>query len=253
MAITWKFDRLGTRGTRTASGWETSMLGIAQGVTGVQSFEKIFEATNLNNGCPQIGDNHPAIPTAYLQRIEVVGITSEQVSARFFYKERWTDRQITVSTVVVQEESNVDLGGDVLTVIHTYADDYKLNSSVAGQTIEQGGLVTRFVPHTTLRFDIRQNVTPEFLASVYTGTINESDWRDLGDTGQWLCTNITGASADSGINWDNTYEFQRRLAGWEGTVIFIDPNSGKPPGDIAEEGKRVFDNYEVKNFNELPL
>jgi hypothetical protein len=228
------------------------MLGIARGVDNVPGYAKIFEACQPETGCPQIGESHPAIPEAFLFDIDVVGITPEEVKARFYYQERWTDRKITVSTVLVQEESNTDKDGNVLTVVHTYDSDYKLNSAVAGQTIEQGGMVSRFVPHTTLRFDIRELATPEDLADIYTGTINSIGWRG-DDTGQWLCTNITGGSGDSGINWDNVYEFQRRKEGWEGTVVFIDPNSGKPPNDIGTDGKKVFDNYEETDFNELPL
>ncbi len=254
MSITWKFDLLNSTAERTSRGWQTNMLGIARGVDNVPGFAKLFEACQRVHDCPQIGDAHPAIPTAFLFSIQLVSVTSEEVRARFFYEERWTDRRITINTVLVQEESNLDIDGSVISTTYTYPEDYKLNVSVAGQTITQGGFISQFVPHKTIQFDIRQLLSVEFLADNFIKNTNSQDWREPGDKGKWLCMDISGMTPDSGINWDNRYAFEKREQGWEGVAVFIDPATNQPPPDVVDdEGIVKSQIYGEADFNELPL
>lgn len=254
MAIEWKFDLLNGQAKRTSRGWQTNMLGIATGVDNVAGFAKLFAACQIQHGCPQIGDPHPAIPTAYLFNIELISVSSEDVKARFFYEERWTDRRITINTVLVQEQTNLDINGDVISTTYTYPDDYKLDDRVKGSAVTQGGFISTFVPHKTIQFDIRQLATIEFLADNFIKRTNLSDWREPGDKGLWLCMDISGMSPDSGINWDNKYAFEKRDQGWEGVAVFIDPNTNQPPPDV-EDGTGIVASqiYGEADFSELPL
>jgi hypothetical protein len=247
------------------------MIGIAQGIDNVASFAKIFEACRNIHNCPQIGDPHPAIPTAYLIKIELLSVSSEQVKARFVYDENFNVPQVTTTDSLIQEEVNLDKAGNIMFTAYTYPDDYKLNAAVKGQLVKQGGFVGKLVPQTALRFNVRQFLNPEQTAADFIGKRNEKDWRGVDDAGRWLCTNVSGFSPDGGIIWDNVFSFQKRARKWEGSVVFIDPNTSRPPDDIIisaeaqeppqlppadedpDKGHKIYQIYEEIDFTELPF
>lgn len=56
----------------------------------------------------------------------------------------------------------------------------------------------------------------------------------------WLCTGINATTNDNGVTYDVAYAFAFRdpistdpyIGGWDAEAIFIDPATGRPPGDI---------------------
>ncbi len=73
--------------------------------------------------------------------------------------------------------------------------------------------------------------------------------------GVWLCAGIEGISNDNGLSYVITYSFHHRSDYWEQTVIYIDPNIGRPPKDLAfgtSEGDIGLGDFEI-NFTVTPV
>lgn len=270
----------GNQGNLTDSGWELIRIANVENVTGVGS-ERLLNAAEAT-GMPVIGDSHPSLATAYLERIEPISTATDIVKLRLVYKERFDTVQIQTANDVIQDETNYDTGFNssptairILQVKYTYPADYEYDANLQEKTITQSALATKLVPQRTVIFRIRETFSPEDLAATYVGTVNELLWRG-GPTRSWLCTGIDGTTSDGGIHWDNVYSFQYKRDLWQAVIVFIDPNTGKPPADIidgptdtigvplavgdvggptqtGEYGRKAYVVYEQTDFNALDL
>ncbi len=266
MAIVWRFDLIeGNSARLTEQGWEFERIGFATGVPGF-GYAKLVNAVADGTGAPQIGDGHPALDTAILYEVQPISSTTSDIHCRFLYRERWTDVNITVGSTLIQEDTNLDRDGTNFRVGYTYPSDYEPNEEWRDKVVFKGGTVGKLIPQNTRVFNIREQFNPDALSRVHTGTVNGLLWG--GDAARlWLCTGITGFSADGGIHWDNTYAFQFKLEGWFARVVFTDPNTGDPPDDIIQDlvpqdlpvghpdlaGLKVYPLYIETDFNDLNL
>ena len=269
MAIVWTFDLIeGNTAVLNESGWQFERIGHATGVPGV-GYEKLVNAVADTTDAPQIGDSHPDVATATLYEVQPISITATDIRCRFLYRDRWTDVNITVGATLIQEDTNVDRDGNAFRVGYTYPSDYEPNEEWRDKEVFKGGTLSKLIPQNTRVFNIREQFNPDALSRVYTGTVNGLPWG--GDFArQWLCTGITGVSADGGLHWDNTYSFQFKVEGWFARVVFTDPNTGDPPDDIIQDlvpqdipigppdhpdlaGLKVYPLYLETDFNDLEL
>ena len=272
----------GNQGRLTDAGWELIRIANVKNVSGVGSARLIIAAEAA--GMPIIGDAHPSRNTAFLESIDPLSTATDIVKLKLTYKERFDTFQIQTSNDVIQDETNFDdglgIGGDpenprIIQVQYTYPDDYEYDENLRELKITQSALVSKFVPQRRLVFRLRELFSPEDLAAVHVGTVNESLWRG-GNTRTWLCTGIDGTTSDGGIHWDNVYSFQYKRDLWQAVVIFIDPNTAKPPADLidgptdnvgvplavgdsggpaqdGEFGRKAYAIYDETDFNSLPL
>lgn len=263
MAIQWNFDLIdGNLGDLTIAGWSIDMTGIATGYTG-PALGNIYAAiTAPSTGCPQIGSVHPANPDAILRRIQIVAFTREDVRAIFQYRDAWSVANLSVGATLNEDQTNIDRADNLLEVEYTYPEDYKLDPSLAGETIKQGGLVSKGIPSHTRVYVLKSTINPESLSEAFVGKCNLGVWKGSPQY-TWRCEAITGDSADGGITWTTTMIFQYKRGdpiagspgqfyGWGIWVYFIDPIPGKPPADLVEgTGYKNYSVYELIDFNQL--
>ena len=183
---------------------------------------------------------------------EPQAITADAVQIRLVYKEYpySSDDVIRVGATISQVVANLvflinqttDERATELSdmkVKYTFPADYEV-VKYAGKTFEKGVEASRFTADRTI------SVTRQYPSSVldgqgindlarsYVGKTNASDWEMTpGDAlRSWLCAGIEGISNDNGLSYVVAYSFQHRGDGWDKTVIYIDPNDGRPPPDI---------------------
>lgn len=129
---------------------------------------------------------------------------------------------------------------------------------VNGETI-QDELVTQpaevevLVPQTVLSLERRTSTDPEPDATAFVGKVNQQTFRGK-PARSWLCTAIEGVSEDNGLTWDVVYEFELREATWDADVVYIDPETDRPPEVITSGVElRTYQVYELADFGQLML
>jgi len=213
---------------------------------------------------------------AYLEQLVPELLNSRTVKMSLIY--RGLPRAILeVDSALAQIETNVDKDNAPITVSYDYPLTYKLDPALAGTTTDppQGGLVHAFVPEITLtfKFTLIPNRCPfktdpieAFFDDVkalyggaysfngpypevnmarltfYTGKVNKNAWNPKGLPGAprtWMCTKMGGASKDGGKTVDGLALFQYRARTWDPKVVFIDHNTGQPPGDVEQQSGAI--------------
>ncbi len=278
-------DGDGARKTRT--GCQLDRIATVYGLTGtgnqrtMAAIEWIEGGSLLAEGAITINTPHPYKATAYLTDFEPMAISADAVKIRLVYKEYpFGDRVIRVGATTSQVVTNRgflvneadDKPATTLTdmkVKYTFPANYEgvNKEKYAGKTFETGVEASRFTPNRTIVVTRQEVVTAQYIndmADDFVGRIGSSGWLLApGDpAGVWLCAGIEGISNDNGLSYVITYSFQHRSDFWEQTVIYIDPNIGRPPKDLApgtpgtttEIGSK--NRYAVQNsadFNDLGL
>jgi hypothetical protein len=144
----------------------------------------------------------------------------------------------------VQVETNKTAQGNVITVGYSSGG------------ADQGGLVSKLVPNTTISVTRRESGSPGFKSRTYVGKVNAGSWsRDPGALARtWLCTAITGRSTDGGSTYEVNYQFQYREETWDETVVYMDTETGRPAVGITDgDGIEEYIIYQTANFNALGL
>jgi len=248
-SVTWDILEQ-TRLQRDAAGDHPVRVAIVTGLSAVNAYERQTEAADALG--LSINDPHPEIATARLQRIDVEMVSHDTARCTLTYDHRDAadeasggeeDSDIEVGASLVGEEVNTDINGNVMTV--SYADHP-----------DQSGLVSRLRPEVTMNYTRRESSSPGAKARSYVGTVNDGGWKfDPGSAARtWLCTGIVGRSADGGDSWQVTYSFQYNPDGWGARVIWMDPDTGRPPSDLVDgTGIKTYQIYEPKAFNGLGL
>jgi hypothetical protein len=196
---------------------------------------------------------HPTIPNLRLVRRSAEAIDADKARVTLEYAlflmlyelpHEGDTPKIQVGSTVQEVATNMDVNGDQMFVSHTYPD---------GRTVEQGGEVQIQVPQTVFRLSRKENSSPEARARAFVGTVNSGPWK--GDAARfWLCTRIEGNSDDGGETYDVAYEFQRNPNTWDALVVFIDPETNKPPNGLVDgTGLKTYQVYPATDFNFLEL
>ncbi len=288
----------GSGGRKTRKGWILDRIATVYNIDlSVDANTVILYAVDVLNAGDathepiNIGSEHPARAGLYLTDFLLMGISTEAVKVRLVYKEfPYADRNIRIGATVNQVVTNrgflvneaTDKPATSLTdmkVKYTFPADYEgvNKEKYAGKTMETGAEASKFIPNRTIIIsqqevfatvpgeptgaDIINNLAEDFV-----GTINKPGWLVVPQdpAGVWMCMSIEGISNDSGLSYTVTHSFQHNSDFWEQTVIYIDPNTSRPPKDLAVgevDGEGVFqigskNRYafqESADFNDLGL
>lgn len=249
---------------KTNLGYEFDRIAIVKNVTGVGHSRMIQAIQAVITEVGDIGDSHPQDSSSKIIGFDCRPLSNQEFEVRVDYRYSSVvlvdEIQIEVEGSLVQEESNIDAFGSVISVQHAYPSNYgdngEGNPAKAGRTIQQGGMVQRPIPTVVLTITRRDLFNPLTLSKQYTGKLNDGPWAwGPGDVARtWLCAGITGTSDDGGVSYRNRYSFQYRPDKWDATVVFIDSDTGKPPtGLVNNVGYKRVQITGTANFNALGL
>ena len=238
--------------TETGNGFETTRRFHVEGLVGSRS-ARLFSAL-LFAGVPRVGTFHP-----FIGDISVVSRTARPTGAKGAYvtcvyrrpdkDEEEADEtepaQITVGSSVTTVESTLDAAGDPVIIEYT----------LGGRVDTQGVTFSILVPQTVLRLTRKEEGSPGQKSIDFVGTTNKTSFVNTAPN-KWLCMRLEGVSADGGITYLVTYEFQLDSSpeGWSTKAVYKDPISGKTPSDVTDEnGILLVEVYRRTNFEELNL
>jgi hypothetical protein len=252
-----KIDLMDARARLTREGWEYRRKAIVYNLNitepVVSAHSRISAAyieliSDASRRCV-IGDAHPdpQITDCYLEEVNPEAVDQDKVTFELLYKPpdanesvgEEAESVIEVGASVIQVETNKNAAGNVMSVQY------------GGST--QGGLVSKFVPQTTISVTRREFGSPGSKARNYVGKVNSSGWSlDPGAQARtWLCTSINGRSIGGG-GYEVNYQFQYRDETWDETIVYMDPETGRPPNDVSdEEGINTYIVYQTTNFNNV--
>lgn len=145
-----------------------------------------------------------------------------------------------------------DIGGNPIQTSHEAFREVN-GETLQDETITQPAEVEVQVPQAVLSLQRTTSSSPLDDALTHVGTINADSFRGR-VSGSWLCTAIEGTSEDSGVTWRVTYEFEYSPSGWDVTVVYIDPETDRPP-EVLNNGEEIreFTVYPSTTFGDLGL
>lgn len=164
----------------------------------------------------------------------------------------------TASATVQQVQTMKDITGAQMFVEHEYPSRGK---------IKQAGVVDKFVPQVEMtlhRKMLKSEIQTrgwEYLHG-FVGTVNTENCSPFQSrAGVWLCCGLDASPVEAdGTDWvyDMAWRFQRSEdpTGWHALIVFIDPETGKPPIGVVEGdggGLKKYQIYEYRDFGELGL
>lgn len=260
----------------TLQGWEFNKRCVVSGIGNTPTSTRLRAAVqqlaitmNLATGITgvYIGSSFaffdPGIPTARCEAIRPRALAPDAIELDVIYKERSnrpdnpTFGILQLNCSVQQVSTNKDIDGNALTV--TYTGDGS-NVSPQAQAVGtnwkiQQGTVSVLRPQSTKHFTRQENVDPSNKQRQFVGTVNAAGWAadPTAAARTWLCTELSAQTRDM-RNYEVSYQFQYREGGWDETVIWIDPGTGKPPSDfLTKDGIKTFKEYTTNDFNALAL
>ena len=258
-------------GTYNWMGWqELVRKAIVKGVEG-EGFERIVQAKETV-GMPELYDPHPAVDYCLLREIRFESVDNETVVLRLIYRRtqrgdaQRAQKTIETGASLSQVSTNQDYEGTVFKVDHDFPPGYKSSidaEPLAGTTTSptQSLEVPLLIPESTITISKRESSDPASKARDYVGKVNSGSW--TWDTSApartWMCTGIVGRSDDGGDHFNVTYSFQYRADTWDTTIVFIDPNTSRPPVDLVSgtmgqtAGQKTVQMYSTADFNNLNL
>jgi|JI10StandDraft_1071094.scaffolds.fasta_scaffold23450_4 hypothetical protein len=233
--------------TESATGYALTVVYVLENVSGngdQQQFNALQDAR-----VPRIGDGHPVIPGIQVteRSAEPVDDTVMRVTVQYGVADAadtpayelgqasGPQGTISISSAVVTEQTQFDVGGRPLKVSYTgkLTDDEGNPVEVKGE--EQVATVEIQRPETIITFTRRERGSPLFFATDAVGSVNVTDIGRF-RAGTLLLTRIEADSDDNGITFTVVYEFQYRPVGWTVTVVFVDPQTDRPPVDVERNG-----------------
>ena len=248
--------------------WEYTRIAVITGMLLPPGLEEDIITPAIEELIALVGDvgaPHPTRVTALLRDFQADAVSQSAVKIRMTYRDStFGPPRIEVGASLSQVESNVDINGYPIVLRYKYPDDYKTNPARVvdgvGVTLEQGGMYTKLTPEASVKYQQLELESPLVKATQYVGSVNDAIFLGLGPR-RWLCTQITGTSDDGGYIWDVTYVFQARVDTWDQTLVFINPDDGKPPADIdsgdsgggLSEASAFIQVYPEANFSLLGL
>jgi hypothetical protein len=209
----------------------------------------------------------------YLAERNATVVDIDKVDVRLVYEVKWGSEGWTLNTVgavntgevranIQQISTNRDKDGNEVTVQHTFSSDDPDAGDYAGQTITQSGEFTVYTPQRTLQIrGLIANDEPWTIANAIVGYVNSTPFGSGGSsTGRdWLCTaatwkayNIKSSGESGSDTYMFTFEFQHNPDGWDPSVVFINPKTGKPPvGLVANVGYKQIQWHPSCDFEEV--
>jgi hypothetical protein len=246
----------GDTARETRFGWEFDRIAKVYGLTGTGS-ARAYTAASVS-GMPSLGDEHPSVPYCYLNEKQITSVTSDCVTIRLPYAQRslYTTKTIFGGNLV-QEETNLDRLGDLMTVGYTYPATYPYNPNLAGTVAEdQSNLVPILRSRPTIVYSQTETSSPLDKKKWYEGKVNSGPWSldPSAVSGQWLCTGINGVQEHDLADYEVTYSFAYKEGTWVTTALWIDGHTGRPPPDlVVGTGIVDYECYELADFNLILL
>lgn len=163
-------------------------------------------------------------------------------------------------------EAWVPSGGAGLEEISTQLDRNGTQIITEHEGIIQGGQIHPLMPRRELQFSwSAQADTPGQLVDAYVGKVNSDTWQN-GSPRTWLCMSFNFGIANAAttpVTYDFTANFRQKddgtvndsgePTGHDPQIIFIDPETGKPPSNlVAGEGYKTVVWYDEAVFGNLP-
>lgn len=193
-------------------------------------------------GIPQPGDAHPIKSNCFVVQRNVLPQSPRLFTVEVVYRDPTQpeadgdDYQVSISSTLEQVETERDLFGNQVTVQH--------------QQVTQGGQVSVLRPRHGVTFTRIENTTaPGAIGLAYVGKTNDALWQS-GAAGTWMLesyqADLVVAAAD---RWRCSYTFRYNPDGHDPQVVFIDPESGRPPpGLVAGVGYKTVEQYDQATF-----
>lgn len=214
---------------------------------------------------PRIGDAHPEVPGIVCLDINCRALDTKSAEVTVSYgipqaldlpPDETAPGTTEVGASVQATTTQRDVNGDVL-LVEWAPNVTSVNDITPSLPLKkQGGRVDIQIPQPVMRLTRRESQAPWEKSLDYVGKVNSLPW-NTGAVRTWLCVNISGTTSDGGITYDVSYEFQYNPETWDATVVFIDPETSKPPGDVEAQlavGVNTIKTYIVypdKNFGPL--
>ena len=171
------------------------------------------------------------------------------------------------STSLNQVQTNLDKNNNAIVVKYTYPADHEKKP---GKIVNVGGTVQVLVPQTSatiegiIATDSPSEYTINLVGKIGTGDSFLGQFAD-----QWMCTGATCRLSNVGITpkeWKVAISFQLSdntavaadagASGWQQRAVYVDPDTGQPPSDVAESehndsGITTVNVYKTANFYAL--
>lgn len=225
---------------------------IVDGLSG-NADKRLFDATQ-HSDIPRRGQAHPSIPGVRADTITavpcensdtkaLVTVEYKQVGGEWGEADETQPAQISVGATVQEEETNKDIDGNQIIIYYTTMTE-TAGEIVTAEKPSQTGTIQMQVPHVVFRFVRREASDPSEKARLFVGTVNSTTFRNDPER-WWMCTRLDGESADGGVTYTVTYEFQRNPSTWAPTVAWVDPDTQQIPTDI--DGNIAHDDFSEHN------
>jgi len=247
--------------------------------------DEVLLLATIAPNIPRHGDAHPFNPTIFVTNVDATllgdnntkalvavtwGVPSTSGNTGDFLNEPSGEAVPTleVSTTLQTLQTNLDVDGCAIFVDYIQQVDTDGDGTPdASELRTQGGMVEIQIPMTTLIYRRRETVVTTIdgenlgistKAQRYVGTINSDIIFGSGPR-TWLVSRIHAISDDLQQTMNVTYEFikapQRLLSEdstaieetWDATIVYIDPETGKPPSDVSLAGDRPCGNFIESN------
>lgn len=244
--------------SETQDGYEEIRVAWVDSLSG-RADQRLYNAVRAA-GVPRFGDPHPSIPNLrVVQRSAAFEGGNDRVVVTLTYRVPQANEGppsdpaggaaqagiVRVGSTVQGGTTQRDVFGDPIIVRH------KLQGS--SEYTPQGADVELSIPQLVLTETRKESGTPANTARAFVGRVNQ--FACFGGAARtWLCTRIEGTTNDRGASYEVTYEFQYNEQTWDATVVFRDPETGRPVDEPEEgEGIKTVQVYSVANFAALGL
>lgn len=202
----------------------------------------------LTPGVPVYGEAHPHIPGIVAVTFSAESIDSELARIVIGYKtpDVFDDEPDESSAGVIR------VGGSVQST-KTQFDKDGNQIVLTHNGVSQGGEIEIMIPQMVLGLERRESFSPAAKSRRFQGTVNNAPIWGYGAR-ELLCIRLEGTSTDGGVTYVVNYEFQYNPDKWDGSAIFIDSESGRPPVDVVEgEGVKTVRRYPEESFNQIGI
>lgn len=203
-----------------------------------QLYQRVLDAVSavapLSSGCPGV-----TVPN-YLAEIGMPEFISPDVARCKLSYRGFPALQIEFNSSLAQVETNVDNQGNPITVVYAYPSNYSTitggNPAYNGLSVTQGGIVSR--PTSDVSFTVKfttAGLTGVTSMAMNVGMVNQNAYPVgviPGAPRTWLCTGFRALSEDGGLTYNAALSLQYRAAKWDNPIMFINPDTGKPPPDL---------------------
>lgn len=150
------------------------------------------------------------------------------------------DQEATPQIEIVSNLQSVKTAFDVsrdLLVIDNYIGEGEPGTSGELEPPQGGEVEYMLVMHTVIAHRREKESPGLWKSPFYSGTLNETtifatDYGPGDPMDMWLA-NIDGHSDDGGDTWNVTYTFQRNPDTWNTVIVWRDPETGLPGGNVV--------------------